>query len=469
MGIIKRPERQNKILNRRIKMASSQTMDMTKGKPQSIILKFGIPLLFGLIFQQFYSVIDTYIVGKFLGERELAAVGSTGAVHFLIMGFCMGVCNGFSIPVAQCIGANDKKNLRVYISNMTWLSIAFSLIMTVVVSVFCKDILELMKTPTDIIDNAYDYIIIIFIGIPVTYLYNVLSGIMRALGDSKLPLIFLIISSVINVVLDLVTILVFDMGVKGPALATVVAQLISGVLCFITIIKKYDVVRVQKGEWGFSRIHAVNLCRMGIPMGLQYSITAIGSVILQSAVNGLGSQAVAAITAANKVTVFFWCPFDAMGATMATYAGQNIGAGKPDRVTQGVIKCAQIGFVYSIISFIILYFTGDFFNELFLQESGAEVLKQAKQILVWTAAFHFPLALVNIIRFAIQGIGYSEVAILAGVCEMIARAVAGFILVPELGFLGACVASPLAWIFADVFLIIAYIKIIKKVEKKMMG
>lgn len=446
----------------------NRTKDMTIGNPKRIIISFGVPLLLGMLFQQFYSMVDTIIVGRVLGVNELAGVGSTGSINFMVIGFCMGICNGFAIPIAQCFGAKDYKNLRKYVANCVWLSVFFAALMTMSVSVFCRDILKLMDTPSDIFEYAYEYIYIIFLGIPVIFLYNILSGIIRALGDSKAPLIFLIISSVINIALDFITIKWFNMSVNGPALATVISQGISGVLCLIYMIKKYDVLRVRKGEWKPERHHMVTLCRMGIPMGLQYSITAIGSVILQTAVNSLGSTAVAAVTAANKVSMFFCCPFDAMGSTMATYAGQNIGAGKPDRVTKGMLSCSLMGLIYSTAACVVLVIFGKELASIFIDKSEAsngEILQNARLMLVWLSSFYFPLSLVNIIRFTIQGLGYSELAILSGVCEMAARALVGFVFVPMWGFIAVCTASPMAWIFADTFLITAYIFIIKKIKK----
>lgn len=448
-------------------MAGSMTKDMTTGSPRKIILGFGVPLLLGMLFQQFYSMVDTIFVGRFLGVKELAGVGSTGAINFMIIGFCMGVCNGFAIPVAQCFGAGDYKNLRKYVANCVWLSVIFAVVMTIGVSYFCGEILSLMDTPSDIYDYAYKYIFIIFLGIPVTFLYNILSGIIRALGDSKLPLIFLMVSSVLNIILDFVTILVFNMGVEGPALATVISQGVSGVLCLVYMIKKFDILRIKGDEWRWQAHHIIMLCRMGIPMGLQYSITAIGSVILQTSVNSLGSDAVASVTAANKVSMFFCCPFDAMGSTMATYTGQNLGAGKPDRVTKGMMSCSFMGLIYSVIGCAVLVIFGEQLASIFIDKSNDQILHNAWLLLVWNGAFYFPLALVNIIRFTIQGLGYSELAILAGVCEMIARTVVGFVFVPMFGFIAVCTASPLAWIMADIFLIIAYICVIKRVKRKL--
>ena len=289
------------------KMAKNTTKDMTVGSPMKLILGFSVPLLFGFLFQQFYSVVDTVIVGQFLGMNALAGVGATGSINFMIVGFCMGVCSGFAIPVAHKFGARDYSGMRQIVANCVWLSLLFSAVMTVIVVFLCDDILRWMNTPEDIFEDAYSYILIIFIGIPATYLYNMLSGIIRSMGDSKVPLFFLVLSSVLNIGLDLLCIVNLRLGVAGAAIATVVSQLISGVLCLFYMIKRYEILHITKEEWKINTHHMKVLCGMGIPMGLQYSITAIGSVILQTAVNGLGSLAVASVTAAGKVSMFFCC------------------------------------------------------------------------------------------------------------------------------------------------------------------
>lgn len=447
-------------------MAGSASKDLTQGSPMKLILAFFVPLMFGMLFQQFYSMMDTIIVGKFLGVQALAAVGSTGSVNFMVIGFCMGICNGFAIPVAQRFGAKDYHYLRKYVANGIFLAAGLAAVMTITVCLLCKNILRWMHTPSDILQGAYNYIFVIFLGIPVIYLYNFLSGIIRSLGDSKSPLMFLIISSLLNIALDLVMILVFEMGVAGAAWATVISQGISGILCLIYIRKRYEVLRIAGDEWRVDAECMKKLCNMGIPMGLQYSITAIGSVILQTAVNTLGSMAVASVTAANKVGMFFCCPFDAMGSTMSTYAGQNLGAGKLKRVTKGLMSCCQIGLAYAVCAFLILFFFGSKIALLFLDADEAAILDNVQLFLTICSAFYFPLALVNIIRFTIQGLGYSKLAILAGVCEMIARALVGAFLVPAVGYIGACFASPVAWIFADLFLIPAYICVMKTLQRK---
>lgn len=438
------------------------TKNMTKGSPMKLILGFSIPLLFGFLFQQFYSLVDTLIVGRFLGKENLAAVGATSSINFLIIGFCMGVCSGFSIPISHKFGAEDHPGMRRYVANCIWLAFAFAVTLTVLTTCLCRQILTWMRTPENIIDGSYSYIWMIFLGIPVTFLYNMTSGVIRALGDSRTPVIFLVMSSFLNIGLDLFFILNLKMGVQGAALATVIAQGVSGICCLLFMIKKFEILHIQKGEWTPDGHMMRVLCGMGIPMGLQYSITAIGSVILQSATNTLGSDAVAAVTASGKIGGFLACPFDAMGSTMATYGGQNVGAGRLDRIGQGLKSCILLGAGYSVIALCVSTVLGRHLAALFLEASEIAIIDNVRMFMIVSTSFYFPLALVNIIRFLIQGMGFPTFAILAGVFEMVARALAGFVLVPMFGFTGVMLGSPTAWVLADVFLIPAYFYVRKK-------
>lgn len=451
------------------KRNTSPIRDMTQGNPVTLILGFAVPMLLGTLFQQFYSMVDTIIVGKFLGVDALAAVGSTGAVNFMVNGFVIGVCAGFAIPVAQRFGARDHKGMRKYVANAMWLTIAFAAVMTVVIGLLTGRILVWMKTPENIIQGAYSYIFIIFLGIPVTYLYNITASIIRALGDSRTPVYFLILSSLVNIVLDYITIRYLGMGVAGPAAATVVSQAASGLLCVAYMRRKFTILHFEKEEMELDRQICINLCNMGIPMGLQYSITAIGSVILQTAVNTLGSVAVASVTAGQKISMFFCCVFDALGGTMATYAGQNVGAGKLERIEKGVKAATAIGSVYAVGAFAVLFFFGGYIPLLFVDADQAQVISQAHQFLILNSLFYVPLVFVNVWRFAIQGLGYSGFAILAGVCEMAARTLVGFFGIPLFGYTAVCLASPLAWIFADCFLIPAFYHCLKRLRKLFAG
>lgn len=450
-------------------MAKGATKDMTEGPPLKLILGFFIPMLFGLLFQQLYNMADTIIVGKFLGVKALAAVGSTGSINFMIIGFCLGVCSGFAIPVAQKFGEKNMKALRRFVANSGWLAAIFAVVMTFAVCIFCRDILVLMQTPEDIIEGAYSYIFVIFLGIPATYLYNLLSCTIRSLGDSTTPLIFLVFSSVVNVLLDLFTILVLDMGVAGAGWATITAQAVSGILCLIYMRRKFTILKMDEEEWKPDRHYMKILCNMGIPMGLQYSITAIGSVILQTSVNSLGSMAVASVTAGSKISMFFCCPFDALGSTMATYGGQNVGARKLDRIDKGLKAGTLIGCIYAVAAFTVLLFMGQWVALMFVDPGETEILRNTQLFLIANSLFFIPLLGVNVVRFMIQGLGYPRLAILAGVCEMAARSFVGFCLVPLFGYLAVCIANPVAWIAADLFLIPAYRYVMKSLGRMFYG
>lgn len=450
-----------------MKKSSSPAKDLTVGSPMKLILGFAFPMFLGLLFQQFYSLVDTMIVGKYLGVDPFAGVGSTGSLNFIVIGFCMGLCSGFSVPISQSFGAKDFPLLRKMVTNSVWLCTFFSVVITTLMLSFCRPVLTWMNTPENIFEYAYIYIFIIFAGIPCTILYNMTAAILRALGDSKSPIIFLAISSAINIGLDLLLIIVFRMGVDGAALATVVSQGVSGVISIIYIKKKFDILAMEKGDWKLERHLAGKLTGVGIPMGLQYSITGIGSVILQTAVNGLGSIYVASMTAGSKINIFLACPFDALGQTMAPYAGQNIGARKLDRVGKGLRAACIIGFIVSGLMVIVVKLFGDQLTMLFLDEKDPVIMQNSTQFLIIVSAFYCLLTLVNTVRFTIQGMGFSSLAIIAGVMEMIARGIAGMLLVPAFGYLGACYSSPLAWLLADAFLIPAFFLCKRKVARQL--
>ncbi len=312
----------------------AMTKDLTKGSPMGLILSFGVPVLLGNLFQQFYNVVDTAIVGKTLGGDALAAVGATGSVNFLVVGFCIGVCGGFTIPVAQQFGAGNEGELRRYMAGGAWLCLLFGALLTALTAAFCGRILTGMRTPPEIYQRAFLYILTIFLGLPAYFLYNFTAGVLRALGDSRTPVIWLSGAALLNIVLDTVFILTFHLDVFGAALATVLSQLVAGLGCLGRVLRGYPMLRTERADWRWDRRRMGELCLMGLPMGLQFSITAIGSVMIQTAVNGLGTAYVTAVTAASKVSMFFSCPFDAMGSTMATYGGQKrrgrpVGAAPP--------------------------------------------------------------------------------------------------------------------------------------------
>ena len=438
------------------------TKDMTQGSPLRLILAFAVPLMLGSLFQQFYNLADTIIVGRFVGVEALAAVGSVGGLNYLVLGFVNGIACGFSIPISWTFGAKDYSQMRRYTANTVWLSIVFAVVLTIVTVALTRPILVWTNTPANIIDLADIYIRTIFWGIPFTLLYNVTSALMRALGDSKRPLYFLLMASFLNIGLDLLCIIVFKMGVFGASFATVFSQAVAGFGSLWYIARHYHELRWSKEEGKLSRDHCLKLCNMGIPMGLQCSITAIGSVVLQGAVNGLGSDIVAAQTAGSKAAQFLSVPLESIGTAMTTYSSQNLGAHDLKRVNRGVNTALGIGCVYSIASFIILRFADKLLIGLFLDAGEVEIMANAQSFIFWNSVFYIPLAVLIIYRYTIQGLGYSGLAMFAGVAEMVARAMVGFLFVPLWGYFAACIANPVAWFFACFFLIPAYFVVRKK-------
>ncbi len=446
-------------------MAKNTTVDMTNGSPLKHIIMFSLPLLFGNIFQQIYNIVDTMIVGKTLGVDSLAAVGSTGSLIFLIIGFCMGVCSGFALPVAQAFGAGDYKRLKKLVGNSLLVSVLIAVIVTAATTLLCGQLLTWMKTPDNIFEDAYSYLIIMFIGIPITIAYNLLSSLLRSLGDSQRPLYFLVIGSVVNIGLDFLFISGFHWGVAGAATATIASQLLTAVLCLIYIMRDVELLHFSKSDLKPDRSCMSALFGMGLPMGFQYSITAIGVVILQASVNMLGSVYVASLTAVQKVDMFLECPFAALGNAMATFAGQNVGAGKPNRIKKGTFLTCVIGSAYSALVFVFIYFVGPYIFQLFVDRSETDVIHYGQQCLLIYTIFFIPLALLNIIRFTIQGMGFSGLAVFAGIAEMFARSTVGIVFVPMFGFIAACFAGPVAWIAACLFLIPAFFVCYNKIKK----
>lgn len=456
-------------------MRKSSVKNLTVGSPMKLILGFLIPLLGGLLFQQLYNMVDTLVVGRYLGVDALAGVGSTGSINFLVLGFCIGICNGFVIPVAQKFGEGDEDGLRRFVANSFWLSAAFAVVITVCVCLLCSTILHWMDTPDAIFDEAHNYIFVIFLGIPVIILYNLLSGIIRSLGDSKTPIYFLILSSLLNVLFDIISVTVLDMGVAGPAWATVVSQAISGILCLLIMFKRYPILRLSREDLRPRKALLLRLFSIGVPMGLQYSITAIGTIVVQAAVNGLAPAYIAAVTVGNKISQLFACTFDAMGTTMAVYGAQNYGAMKLERLHKGVASCGLLAVLYALIVLPILVFFGAELSMLFIDSTEPlatrlEIAKYAKEFLICNSAFYIALAFVNILRFMIQGLSFTKQAIFAGIFEMIARCICGFWLAELWGYTAICFANPAAWILADIFLVPAYfhsVKVLKQRHKQL--
>lgn len=438
--------------------------DMTVGSPGKMILQFTFPLFIGNVFQQLYNMADTIIVGKFVGANALAAVGSTGTIMFLIIGFLQGLTAGFTVPTAQKFGAGDLKSMRKTVGSAVILSAGVSVVMTVISMLGMKSLLHLLNTPSDIFDDAYAYIMVICGGIFAQVLYNLLASILRALGNSKIPLYFLILAAGLNVVLDLLFIVVFHMGAVGAAYATVISQGVSGMLCLIYIIKKVPVLKMEKDDWKMKG-HLVQIqFVVGFPMALQYSITAIGSMMMQSALNILGSVVIAGFTAGSKIEQLVTQAYVALGTTMATYSAQNMGAGKVDRIRKGFKNAMIIGTVYSVVTSIFVMTVGKYLTPLFLSENLGQIMGYVDIYLKCVGLFFIPLAVVNIFRNGIQGMGYGLLPMMAGVAELIGRGVVAIFASEKKSYVGVCMASPAAWILAGGLLLIMYYFIMKNIK-----
>lgn len=440
--------------------------DMTSGNPMRIILSFTIPIFIGNVFQQFYNMADAVIVGKFVGTKALAAVGSTGTIMFLIYGFVVGMTAGFTVLTAQKFGAGDMDAMRKTVAGASILSLIVGVLLTAGFMMFMRPWLEVMNTPEDIYADAYAYIMIISAGILAQMLYNLLASILRALGNSRVPLYFLILSAGLNIVLDLVLIIVFHMGAAGAAVATVISQGVSGILCFIYIVKKVPVLHMKRDDWRPTGSLLWTQIRIGIPMALQYSITAIGTMMVQSSVNILGSTQVAAFTAAGKIEQVVTQAYVAQGTTMATYGAQNMGAGNVARIRQGFKASTIIGVIYAFIAAAFVMTVGKYMTYLFVSEDVEVIMESVDLYLKCIGVFFIPLAIVNIYRNGIQGLGYGLLPMMAGVAELIGRGVVAVIAAGHRSYLGVCLASPAAWVLASLLLLAMYYYIVKIDLKK---
>lgn len=438
-------------------MNSKNVNDMTTGSPLRAITAFAIPLVLGYILQQMYLIIDAAIVGRWIGVGALAAVGASASIMFLIMGFCNGSCAGFAIPVAQAFGAKDYQKMRAYVSNSIRIAMVFAVVITFLSCIFCGKILNLVNTPQEVFDDAYVFLMFQFAAIPFTIAYNLLSGQIRALGNSKQPFYFLITASVVNIILDGILILGMKIGVEGAGMATWLSQGLSVMLCVRYIKHKMQILIPQGDERCYDNKKISILLNNGVPMGLQFSITAIGSIMLQSANNALGTVYVAAFTASMRIKYLFTCVFENIGVAMATYCGQNLGAHKMGRIAQGVRAAIKMMLAYFIITFLLIYPFADDMMMLFVDKGETEVVAYAAQFMRIANYFYPMLGLLTILRYSIQGLGYSNLSMLSGVMEMIARCGVSLWLVPALAWTGVCYGDPVAWVMADMFLIPAFL------------
>ena len=443
----------------------SGTTDLTVGKPLFQILRFALPLVLGTLFQQLYSFADTVIVGRCLGTDALGAVGTTYSLNFLILGFVQGACVGFGIPVAETFGAKDKGGLRKYLFNGALLCVVLSVVFTIFTTLMAGPLLQLIHTPEELYADAVLYIRIIFLGIPATVLYNYASSVLRAMGDSQHPFYFLLAASVLNIGLDYLLIVPMGMGVDGAAIATVLSQLLSGGLCafwFFTRTAKQEELTFRGQGSLLSAGHCKRLAYIGFPMGFEYSVSAIGAVIMQDAINLLGSTAVAAQTAGEKIRQMFTLPMESVGMAMATYVGQNHGAHRTDRIQQGIKDGCTIQLTYCVAAWVVIFFVKPYAVGLVLGDADPAVTAGAIQYLAIMSLLFCFHGLLMIFRNTLQGLGYSVQAIISGVGELIGRSLGGLLAVTKLGYLGICLSNPFAWGLAMLYCMFMVRRMLKR-------
>lgn len=426
--------------------------DMTEGSPARNILNFALPLVLGYVLQHLYQVVDAAIVGRWVGVEGLAAVGASSSIMFLFLGFCNGACAGFSVPVAQAFGAKEYSLMRQYVANAIRIGIWISVLLTIPICVLCSPILRLVNVPDDIFHQAWIYLMLQFLGIPLAIAYNLLAGFIRSLGNSKEPFYFLLVSSATNIILDLIFVIVFRWGVFGAGFATLISQIVSASLCYSFIIRQMQMLIPVGEERRYDSDHVTHLLNNGIPMGLQFSITGIGVIMLQSANNALGTMYVAAFTASMRVKYVFTTVFENIGVAMATYCGQNIGARRLDRVKSGLKAATGIMLVYFVFTFAVIFPFADEMMALFVDPSQRQIIDLASQYMRISNYFYPVLGMLTIFRYSIQGLGYSTLSLMSGVMEMLARCAVSIWMVPAMGFMGVCLGDPAAWCAADLFL-----------------
>lgn len=446
----------------------SGTTDLTVGKPLFQILRFALPLVLGTLFQQLYSFADTVIVGRCLGTDALGAVGTTYSLNFLILGFVQGACVGFGIPVAETFGAKDQGGLRKYLFNGALLCVVLSVVFAIFTTLMAGPLLQLIHTPEELYADAVLYIRIIFLGIPATVLYNYASSVLRAMGDSQHPFYFLLAASVLNIGLDYLLIVSMGMGVDGAAIATVLSQLLSGGLCafwFFTRTAKQEELTFRGQSSLLSAGHCKRLAYIGFPMGFEYSVSAIGAVIMQDAINLLGSTAVAAQTAGEKIRQMFTLPMESVGMAMATYVGQNHGARRTDRIQQGIKDGCTIQLTYCVAAWVVIFFVKPYAVGLVLGDADPAVTAGAIQYLAIMSMLFCFHGLLMIFRNTLQGLGYSVQAIISGVGELIGRSLGGLLAVKTgLGYVGICLSNPFAWGLAMLYCMFMVRRMLKREE-----
>lgn len=441
--------------------------DMTSGSPMKLIVRFAVPIFLGNLFQQLYSVVDAMVLGRAVGADALAAAGSTQALSFLVLGFITGLTHGYAILIAQRFGAGDYAGVRRTAANAGYLAAVSSLIITAASLLGARALLEVMHTPEDIFRDALLYIQVIFIGTAASVAYNMFSGILRALGDSVSPLVILVVSSIVNVGLDVLFVVVFQWGVAGAAWATVLAQALSSAMCF-AVLRRLELMRFQREDWRGDRDVIRALLRLGVPVGIMNSITAMGIMLLQSVVNGLGSVTVAAYTAGSKLMNLALQPGDILGIAVGTYVGQNLGAGRLDRIRAGVRQSVLLSLAINIVMGLLLALFGRELTAVFVSGTEEAVIEAAYPYFVITGAGVWIVGLLFLYRFALQSLGDTFIPMVSGGVELGMRVGAVLVLDRcfDMGFYAVCWAEVAAWLGAGVLLAAGYYARMAKLSRQ---
>jgi putative MATE family efflux protein len=433
------------------------TTALTTGRPWRVIVVFAVPLLIGNVVQQLYQFVDAIVVGRHLGVDALAAVGATGSMLFLLLGFAWGLTSGFAIPTAQAFGARDYSGVRRSVAAGTILTGACTLLLTVGAPLLTEPLLVLLQTPSELMDDAVVFAQISFLGAGAMMFFNYLSAIIRAIGDSRTPLIFLTLACGLNVVLVILMVGPFGWGVGGAAVATVVSQAISVLLCLEFVRRRMPVLHVRREDWRVSRAELAEHLRLGLPMGFQASIIAIGTLSVQIALNELGADAVAAYTAASRVDGLAVALLQSLGLAVSMFVAQNHGGGRPDRIRRGVTQATWMSVAAAIVLGVLLIAFGAWLVELFVGEGSSEVVDLAAQMLAINGASYWILGILFVLRGALQGLGHTLIPTVTGVIELFMRVGAAVVLGGIFGFIGVAASNPLAWLGAVVVLVPAYI------------
>lgn len=442
----------------------AKTKDLTQGNVAKLLLFFAFPTLLSNVFQQFYNLADTAIAGHILGDNALVAIGASSTINSLVLSFAWGLNGGFGIIIAQCFGAKDFKKLKKSVAISLSINVLFSLIVCIFGIFMSRPMLQALNTPAARLNEANSYISVILVFIIVPMLYNLEAVILRSLGDSKTPLYFLIFSSVLNIILDYVLIKFTQMGVKGAAVATVLAQLLSVILCFVVILKNFKIIRLKKNDFHFSASLFKNMMSAGMAMAVMNSIFSIGSIIMQGSINALGEDIIAAHLGSRKVAEMFMQPLVTIGTACSTFVGQNYGALKIGRIKASIKYSTIYSLIWSVFTFFILWFFGGQIARLVTGSASQVVFDNTQMYLRINAPFYFVLGLLFTLRFSIQSVDRKMPPIISSSMELVSKIAAAYLFIPLWGYLGACIAEPLSWTLGAIYLLFVFKKEFKRLD-----